>query len=65
MTYFFLILNLDAVSQNSFSGKFAYIYNKLRVEMIRIAFLVASLSYNLCTLYTQPLLVMKAIAMDF
>ena len=40
MTYFFLILNLDAVCQNSFSGRFAYIYNKLRVEMIRIAFLV-------------------------
>ena len=34
-------LNYDAVSQNSFSGKFAYIYDRLRVEMIRIAFLVA------------------------
>ena len=32
---------MHAVSQNSFSGKFAYIYNKLRVEMIRTAFLVA------------------------
>lgn len=60
--WYIFFINLDAVSKNSFFGKFAYVE---QVENWNDQDrLLGCLSYNPCTLYTQPLLVMKAIKMD-